>query len=113
MTAQVDPTLGGRLCRADGGGCDKSILDAANVTRRRLSFAPDLLLLHRPPKRAGAGPAATSAQCRQLQASWRGLEAAYRGGLAKAIGLSNARALRLDLHGTQTSPSCLGQGLRG
>lgn len=87
VTSKVDPTIAheGIACVTDGGGCDAAMRSAANSTVSRLGFAPDLLLLHRPPKRMGSD----AAQCKRLQGLWRGMEQAQRGGLAKAIGLSN------------------------
>ena len=88
LTTKVDPTLrhSAGACRADGSGCDGAMLAAANATVRRLGTVPDLLLLHRPPPRQGLD---TDAQCRRLQSSWRGMEAAQLHGFAQAIGLSN------------------------
>ena len=93
ITSKVDPTTrsAATRCAHDGGGCDAAMLYAANTTVRRLSLVPDLLLLHRPPAiRGGASDERTgSVQCTQLRAAWRGLEAAQRVGLTRAIGLSN------------------------
>ena len=93
VTSKVDPTIRiGRpsaTCDADGTGCDVLMLVAANQTRRRLGFAPDLLLLHKPPKRESRNRSDSAAQCRRMQSLWRGLEMAQRRGFAKAIGLSN------------------------
>lgn len=97
ITSKVDPTH--RLisptgtCEADGRGCDAIMLTAANETRQRLGLIPDLLLLHKPPprepKRPGGNRSDNAAQCRRIQSLWRGLEAAQRQGLTRAIGLSN------------------------
>ena len=87
VTSKVDPTVGRARAKCaaplDRGGCEAAVLQAANATRARLGFAPDVLLMHRPPSRWGGE------QCARLRASWRGLEAAQRRGLARAIGLSN------------------------
>lgn len=86
VTSKVDPTV--CPCGVGGASCFASVLNAANASRRRLGgLVPDLLLLHRPPKQLeGHGNDDT---CKRLREAWRGLEAAHRRGLAKAIGLSN------------------------
>ena len=102
VTSKVDPTRApgrrGSFCRADGSGCAEAMVLAANSTVQRLGFAPDLLLLHRPPHRHGDA----SAQCVRLRALWRGLETARRQGLARAIGLSNCCAQLLQCVATGT-----------
>ena len=68
VTSKVDPSE--RRCDAGGAGCFASVVGAANATRRRLGFAPDLLLLHRPPKRlAGRG---ADDHCKRLREAYRG-----------------------------------------